>query len=747
MEENKKKHFLIPEQDVIRETHNLTARSVERDVYHVEHGEKLIGNLQNVEQLHRARRGPLTEEILVFKVAMAPKVHLHNKSTRDFLENSGVKIHAVKNDSTAYVSSSTDKWNQLRSRLEGYKNRNSYKDFQTVDNFYSVEHSEKEAESLRKILINQDGKELEKLDIQIMLLPNLNQTQKAKVIDYIINQIEEESGSVEEEIFYLSDGTPVIRAIVPSAVIPILSVEETVYKIMQTEFFSQGMEKSGEIGIEDCNINQEIDIDDLPIVTILDTGVKFVGEMRNFLADQWMAPGVRDNSNKCHGTMVAARAMFGSELADQMKTRILSPKVKIIDAQISDGTPMSPKQFIDRIEAAVIRFEDISKIFNLSFNADRPIEGEDISFIGAELDAISIKYNVQFVISSGNHDLYFIHNNLSDILDDSDSRISSPADSVLGLVVGSVMTEQVENSISGQGDISPFSRIGPGFAGTIKPDFVAPGGSCYGEINLGQPRTIPYDSKCATVLTPDGKLGLDVGTSFSSPIVSGEIAQILKNFSEMDNSLLISKALLIHTTESLWDLEALSEDEIEEISKYQGNGQTNLERAIYSTNSSVSFIRTGTLDRVNKEKIKFYIPEVIANQRGRNTARVTVTVVTQPDVDRTKGTEYCKSYVRASLKKVDGTGRLLSGNPNIKIGREKYQSYQHFSKLFSRFEPGDWQIWLQPFARWDTPNDAPIPYALVVTLEDTSGQLDLYGSIQNETGARYLSEIESRVRI
>lgn len=580
-----------------------------------------------------------------------------------------------------------------------------------------------------------------------MLLPNLDQNQKTKVIDYIIDIVVNEEGSIEEEIFYLNDGTPVIRAIVPSSVIPALSVEETVYKIMQTEFFSQGMEKNGEADITDCEIADEVDIDNLPIVTVLDTGVQFVGELNQLLVEQWVAPGVQNDSDKYHGTMVAARAMFGNELAEYVKRGVLIPKVKIIDAQISDGNPMSPKQFVDRIEAAIIRFKNLSKIFNLSFNADRPIEGEDISFIGAELDAISIKYNIQFVISAGNHELYSVYDNLTDILDDSDSRIASPADSVLGLVVGSIMTEQVKSSISQAGDISPFSRIGPGFAGTLKPDFVAPGGSCFARTTPKGLETIPYDSKCATVLTPDGKLGLDVGTSFSSPIVSGELAQIFKNFSEVDNSLLISKALLIHTTESLWDLEALKEDEIEEIAKYQGNGITNLDRAIYSTDSSVSFIRTGTLDRVNKEKIKFYIPEILASQKGRNTAKVTVTVVTQPDVDRTKGTEYCKSYVRASLKKVDGSGRLLPGNPNVKMGREKYQSYQHFSKLFSRFEPGDWQIWLQPFARWDTPNDEPIPYALVVSIEDTSGQLDLYGSIKNETGTRYQPTVETRVRV
>lgn len=746
MDQSKNQHFKIPDQDVIRQEHNLTGRSHERDVYHVEHGEKLIGSLNQVEIVHRNKRGPLSDELMVFKVAVAPKVHLHNKATREFLETSGLTIHAVKNDGAAVVSTNKEKWDRLRLRLEGYKNRNFYKDFQDIEQFSPLEHAEKESESLKKIL-NQDDKQEEPVDIQIMLLPNLTQQQKEKVIRYLIQQVVTEDGSIAEETLFLSDGTPVIRAIVPASIIPLISVEESVYKVMQTDFFSQGTGSVDGTDIGALKIDTSVSIGELPVVVVLDTGINLPANLRPLLVDQWQAPGV-GASDKVHGTQVAARVIFGNDLKSQVQSGVLLPKVKVIDAQISDNTPITPKQFIERIEAAVVRFKDRSKIFNLSFNAGSPIEGDDISFTAAEIDSLSIKHDVQFIISSGNHQLWAVHNNLTDILDDSDSRISAPADSILSIVVGSVMTENVSGSLSQKGDISPFSRIGPGFAGTMKPDFVAPGGSCYPNVLAsGDIEPVPYDTNCATILTANGKIGLDVGTSFSAPIVSGELAQVLNRIEDSGDNLLLSKALLIHTSSSLWDLEGLDEDEIEELAKYQGNGLINLDRALYSTASSVSFIRTGTLDRVNKEKIKFYVPTILANQRGRNTARVTVTVVTRPDVDRTKGTEYCKSYVRASLKKVDGAGRLLPGNPDIKIGRDKYQAYQHFSRLFSRFESGDWQVWLQPFARWDTPNDQPIPYALVVTIEDTSNQLDLYNQIQVETGSRYTATVGTRVRV
>jgi hypothetical protein len=188
MDQNKNQHFRIPDQDVLRQEHNLTGRSHDRDVYHVEHGEKLIGYLNQVEVAHKNRRGPLSDELMVFKVAVAEKVHLHTKATRDFLETSGLTIHAVKNDSAAIVSTNKEKWDRLRLRLEGYKHRNSYKDFQDIEQFSPLEHAEKESESLKKIL-NQEGLQQEPVDIQIMLLPNLGQQQKEKAIRYLLNRL------------------------------------------------------------------------------------------------------------------------------------------------------------------------------------------------------------------------------------------------------------------------------------------------------------------------------------------------------------------------------------------------------------------------------------------------------------------------------------------------------------------------------------------------------------------------------
>lgn len=738
-------HLWIPNEEVIRIPHDPTGRKPLRDVEHAVHGENLLGELAEISNQHNRRQGALSDEIVVFKVSLVEKVHLHVRSTREFLEKSGITIHAVKNNSSAVVSTTHAKWGLLHDRLQRYTVRNSYADFQYVESFNTFEAEEKESEYLKRVTKRKKDDDA-LIDVQILLLPNLQDNQQDKVIKYLATQVEKQKGEIIAEPYYLHDGTPVIDALLSTSAITKISSEESVYRVMQTDFFDIGAPMDTVLNISNCGVDSSINPNDLPIVAVLDSGIELPQQLKPYLYAHWQAPGV-GISNKKHGTAVAARVMFGLDLPSDT-THLLRPRSRVIDAQISDGSKLKPKELIDRIEAAVLRFKGECKTFNLSFNTETPIDGDEISIVAAEIDAISIRHGVQFVISAGNHHLWAYFDKLEDILDDDDSRIASPADSVLAITVGSFMTETIKGSMSEAFDISPFSRRGPGFAGTNKPDLVAPGGSLYSELIDGNYIGIPFDSKCAKILHPNGEIGLEVGTSFSAPLISGDFAQIHNMIPHgTPHSLLLAKALLIHATESLWDKENLDEDECEEILRYEGNGFANLQRALFSSNSSVSFVHTGTIDRITKERIKFFVPSILANQKGRNTSRITVTVVSQPDVDRTKGTEYCKSFVRASLKKNDGKGGLLAGNPDSTLGRDKWQAYQHFSRLFSRFNEGDWQIWLQAFTRWDTENDEPIPYALVVTVEDTAGQLDLYNQILQESNNRFQQLMPVRVRV
>ncbi|MFA6857905.1 MAG: S8 family serine peptidase [Treponema sp.] len=283
-------------------------------------------------------------------------------------------------------------------------------------------------------------------------------------------------------------------------------------------------------------------------------------------------------------------------------------------------------------------------------------------------------------------------------------------------------------------ELAPYSRIGPGFSGGIKPDISAYGGDIIN--NSGTPM-VPLDTGSA-VLHKDGFITVDAGTSFTAPVVSGDIAEIMGMLPI--KNVLLAKALLFHTALPVWDTDTSSPEEISGYHMLYGRGISNSEEALYSTESKVTFLRTGSISRTKKERINIYMPELLAAQSGLDIARVTTTCVSSPFVDRTKGSEYLDAYIRTSLKKATSkTGLSPAPVEQKDIHKEWHTCYQT-SNIFSRFKPGDWQVWLEAFGRWNKKDD-DIPYALVVTIEDLSGTLDIYNEIQAQNRYQLLNEI------
>lgn len=736
----KNPHLWIPESEIQSLPHDPTGREKPRNIHHTEHGDYLIHALQSIEQVHHERKTPLSDELVVFKVTLSEGQKLQNRQRQSNLESHGISLLAVKNRNTAVVSTTTRQFQNLKSRVESYRTRKAYSDLQFIESFESFSRQDKQSEDIKRLL-NQDVLVEGTVDVQMLLTPNLPKGSYEKAIPFLISRIHEENGELVRSPYYLSDQTPVIRALLPASAVNTISEEEILFRIEQTNFFEDGEEDSQAIDITSIPLDPQVDIDQLPIVVILDNGVRFPNNLETLLVDRVQLPDIIDPT--ClHGTQVASRAVFGDAIDLQARMGQFTPRVRVVDACISDGrSPIPEDTMIARIQHAVQQLSGLSKVFNLSMNAQRPIDGDSISILAYEIDNLMRSYDVQFIISSGNHFVWTTADDISEIIDDDDSQIASPADSVLCLTVGAISRASHPDCLTQENQLSPFSRIGPGFSSTTKPDFVAPGGNMF--LDQRGDQAIPNEV-AAHVISPDGSLSPSCGTSFAAPIVAGDFAQVLGALPSED--LLLTKALLIHTADTLWDNEELNEEELENIKRLYGNGLANPARAILSTDSSVTFVTTGQLNRLTKQRVRFYMPEALAAQAGRNTARVTVTCVTAPPLDRTKGTEYLGAYVSASLKKLNTKNALAVANPAAGEGREKWHSYQHFTKLFSSFNPGDWQIWLQLYSRWDVPDSLNINYALAVTVEDPSGLINVYQDIQNEVGNRFAPLTNVRVR-
>jgi hypothetical protein len=135
-----------------------------------------------------------------------------------------------------------------------------------------------------------------------------------------------------------------------------------------------------------------------------------------------------------------------------------------------------------------------------------------------------------------------------------------------------------------------YSKIGPGFAGFYKPDLVAYGATQYSD------RSVPRDP-FSIVLAPRGGFFDDCGTSFTAPVVAGDLAELSSVVPNSD--VILVQALLYNGAQQLWDTRKISQDEADYIGNLYGRGLSDPQVSKYSSPHRVSFLRTGTLNRLS----------------------------------------------------------------------------------------------------------------------------------------------------
>jgi hypothetical protein len=731
MDNEYRPHLTIPTESEVEDFDNSPRGfSEDRDIDRFEHGSKLSTGLQDIVSAYtKIQSGDSLsdEDIRIFEIVLPEGQKL--KDQRDFLEKEGMTINMVRDERRAVVSAPKSRFDRLQNRVRGYRDSDgSTKQYQFIDDFRFIPAAEKQARSLREI-IERVGKENLLLDVQLMLMPKLQGDVQGRAEGRLVMKIKESNGKILAEPFKLSDGTGIIRAEIPVGSIEDVSNDTVICRVSSTMFLTE----VSECALVPCQHKLELDptvnISDLPLVVILDDGVKFPAELESIISTHW-TPSDSSGGECRHGTEVASKAAFAN-VGEQLATGYMTPRARIIDCNIRDGKKLSEDTMIRRIKEAVETFHDVAKIYNFSSAAETPIEGDIISNLGYELDYLSYLYGVKFTIAAGNHKLYKTETSLGGILDDTDARIALPADSMLNISVGSVVGKDHAGSLSKRGDVAPYSRIGPGFCGMRKPDIVAYGGTILSNDNT------PID-EFALMLATEGRLAVEAGTSFTAPDVAGGMAQILQTVP--GGYTLMAETLLYHGAELPLLIDGknkLVKDEAAYYGDCYGRGIPVLESSMYSSANRVTFIHSGTLNRKTKRHVKFLMPKVFETVKKQRKAKVIVTCVTQPPVDHTKGEEYLGAYVRASLHKLDGKGQNKSSNPKVTDGRRKWDTCYHFEEAFSSFTAGDWEVWLELFSRWDVENTQEVEYALAVTIEDLTKSHDIYNEIMMEAKGRF----------
>ena len=333
-----------------------------------------------------------------------------------------------------------------------------------------------------------------------------------------------------EQIQYVADNLDILQSIQS---FPTLHVNPTKLKMVQ---FTQRLDI------------ENVDINSLPIIGVIDTGVRDVPAINNFVVERVC---LEDNmSIRCgHGTNVASVAIFGR----QSLYEHLIPHARVFSIQAFEGD--SGKISLSKLREKILYgIKNYSiKVFNVSLAEPngKEING-DISAYARMLDEISYQYDVLFVTATGNinwadEEYPTVPGSLYDPQDPIQTRftnLGSPAENINGLTVGAIKERNLPATYTKKSHLDFSMPIGNSFAekaivnhNLMKPDILAEGGD--GDNN--------NDSKWIDVIDGSNMAFIKkvVGTSFAAPVISNLCAQLLKEYPSLGASAI--KAILINS--------------------------------------------------------------------------------------------------------------------------------------------------------------------------------------------------------
>ena len=432
-----------------------------------------------------------------------------------------------------------------------------------------------------------------------------------------------------------------------------------------------------------------------------------------------------------HGTFVASRCIFGDNLDTCLSSGELKPYCKIINVQVfgklADGKVVGHEIYdlMGIIEDTVTTYYKTVQVYNLSIGDDISIRDGYFSDFAKLLDYLSKKHKVLFVVAGGNIKK-LIPDYPLDHFDDPLSRINSPAESLLSLTVGSIAKYSDRSSLAIADEVSPFSRIGPGADGGIKPELVAHGGNLQSPYNHS-PRLGAYG------ICNDGSgLSVDNGTSYSAPIISQYAQQLFDLYPNSNPNLV--KALLCHFAEKRQVPSTIATNP----KHFVGFGEPIIERATQAGPNNAVFIFEGKLDQNNYQYVGFHVPKSLAADNRNSKLRIKITTTYDPLVNITNDLEYSKARISALLCKPTD-----SGMKHISISDEETYSMPwnpilHFEKSFSRgYLTGEWELRLRLYTRGELSANYKQDYAVTIEIIDELNLQNIYADVTNDFGSIY----------
>ena len=527
-----------------------------------------------------------------------------------------------------------------------------------------------------------------------------------------------------------------------------------------------------------------------PIVCIVDSGITIRNPFlmpvsrSNLIKSFFRNPQMQPNDEFGHGSGVASLVAYYALNLQPGSTnygRVWIASARILDA----NNKVEDERLFSKILAQVVdTFEPLGiRIFNLSVNVTNRKWNKEAkrtiprtSWIARTIDRLSREKDIVFVVSTGN----ILHREVYDYLAsgqpypsyfmEEEATLLDPAQAALALTVGSIApgTLIVGNAgnataIAEKNQPSPFTRRGPGINKEIKPELVDYGGNYVHDPNGGHVRSNPGTDvlMASHQLTP--AIVHNSGSSFSTPRIAHKLALVLADLQEALNPVKISapllKAFLVNSAnwERLGTEFSQLRDQPSQANTHQwrnivGYGFPDAGFATDCDAFSVLLYYQGMLEADRIAYFDIPVPATLT-EAGDGVKRLTVTLVHAPQVQRWglerylgntmkwrmfRGDEDREDIIRAMSIEDGDDDEEQSGRPNdlrfeLGVNLRSRGCVQHdfveWSRHREQYSTANYTLAVAAYQKWNRKID-PIPYGIVVRLEDTNRLSQVYAQVR-----------------